>query len=147
VLKKKFSRKQNHKRGVGISVNRMAEESIRLQVKILASEQREAAARARADATEQRAEAAKQGAQVLEGHVSIVIETNAQLQQEQQAQRDELSSLRQTQSGEVSRLVREQLDQQMGDFIAYILVLCSLHQTHNMWNYIADLCGHHHVAL
>jgi len=56
-----------------------------------------------------------------------VVETNAQLQQEQQAQRDELSflsdeliSLRQTQSGEVSRLVMRELDQQMGNLIARI---------------------------
>jgi hypothetical protein len=56
----------------------------------------------------------------LEGQVSTVVETNAQLQEEQQLQRDELSSLRQTQSGEVARLVREQLDQQMADFFARI---------------------------
>ena len=49
-----------------------------------------------------------------------MVETNAQLQEEQQLQRDELSSLRQTQSGEVARLVREQLDQQMTDFFAHI---------------------------
>ena len=49
-----------------------------------------------------------------------MVETNAQLQEEQQLQRDELSSLRQTQSGEVARLVRQQLDQQMTDFFAHI---------------------------
>ena len=49
-----------------------------------------------------------------------MVETNAQLQEEQQLQRDELSSLRQTKSGEVARLVREQLDQQMVDFFARI---------------------------
>ena len=49
-----------------------------------------------------------------------MVEINAQLQEEQQLQRDELSSLRQTQSGEVARLVREQLDQQMADFFARI---------------------------
>jgi len=49
-----------------------------------------------------------------------VVETNAQLQEEQQSQRDEMSSLRQTQSGEVARLVREQLDHQMAALIARI---------------------------
>ena len=49
-----------------------------------------------------------------------MVETNAQLQAEQQFQSDELSSLRQTQSGEVARLVREQLDHQMADFFAHI---------------------------
>ena len=49
-----------------------------------------------------------------------MVETNAQLQAEQQFQSDELSSLRQTKSGEVARLVREQLDQQMVDFFAHI---------------------------
>ena len=98
----------------------MAEERIRLQAQIEASEQREAATRAPADATEQRAEAAEQWAQALEGQVSTVVETNAQLQEEQQSQRDELSSLRQAQSGEVARLVREQLDHQMAALIARI---------------------------
>jgi len=116
-----LGRKPNHSRGVGIrAVNRVAEERIRLQAQIEASEQREAAARARADAAEQRAEAAEQRAQALEGQVSTVVETNAQLQAEQQFQRDELSSLRQTQSGEVARLVKEQLDRQMADFFAHI---------------------------
>ena len=80
--------------------------------------------------------------QVLEGQVSTVVETNAQLQQEQQAQRDELSflsdeliSLRQTQSGE------NLINKWVTLLHAYILVLCSLHQTHNMWNYNSDLCG------
>ena len=91
----------------------MAEERIRLQAQIEASEQREAAAQARADAAEQRAEAAEQWAQALESQVSTVVETNAQLQEEQQSQHDEMSSLRQAQSGEVARLVREQLDHQM----------------------------------
>jgi hypothetical protein len=73
-----LGRKPNHSRGVGIrAVNRVAEERIRLQAQIEASEQREAAARARADAAEQRAQA-------LEGQVSTVVETNAQLQEEQQ---------------------------------------------------------------
>ena len=123
-----LGRKPNHSRGVGIrAVNRVAEERIRLQVQIEASEQREAAARARADAAEQhaeaieqRAEATEQRAQALEGQVSTVVETNAQLQEEQQSQRDELSSLRQAQSGEVARLVREQLDHQMAALIARI---------------------------
>ena len=116
-----LGRKPNHSRGVGIrAVNRVAEERIRLQVQIEASEQREAAARARADAAEQRAEAAEQRAQALEGQVSTVVETNAQLQEEQQSQRDELSSLRQAQSGEVACLVREQLDHQMAELIAGI---------------------------
>jgi hypothetical protein len=56
----------------------------------------------------------------LEGQVSTVVETNAQLQEEQQLQRDELSSLCQTQSGEVTRLVRKQLDHQMADFFVRI---------------------------
>jgi hypothetical protein len=60
-----------------------------LQAQIEASEQREAAARARADAAEQRA-------QDLEGQVSTVVETNARLQEEQQFQRNELGSLHQT---------------------------------------------------
>jgi len=116
-----LGRKPNHSRGVGIrAVNRVAEERIRLQVQIEASEQREAAARARADAAEQRAEAAEQRAQALESQVSTVVKTNAQLQEEQQSQRDEMSSLRQTQSGEVARLVREQLDHQMAALIARI---------------------------
>jgi len=116
-----LGRKPNHSRGVGIrAVNRVAEERIRLQVQIEASEQREAAARARADAAEQRAEATEQRAQALEGQVSTVVETNAQLQEEQQSQRDEMSSLRQAQSGEVARLVREQLDHQMAALIARI---------------------------
>ena len=49
-----------------------------------------------------------------------MVETNAQLQEEQQSQRDEMSSLRQAQSGEVARLVREQLDHQMAALIARI---------------------------
>jgi hypothetical protein len=60
-----------------------------LQAQIEASERREAAARARADAAEQRA-------QDLEGQVSTVVETNARLQEEQQFQRNELGSLHQT---------------------------------------------------
>jgi len=56
----------------------------------------------------------------LEGQVSTVVETNAQLQEEQQSQCDEMSSLRQAQSGEVARLVREQLDHQMAELIARI---------------------------
>ena len=56
-----LGRKPNHSRGVGIrSVNRVAEERIRLQTQIEASEQREAVAQARADAAEQRAKAAEQ---------------------------------------------------------------------------------------
>ncbi|CAD6250003.1 unnamed protein product [Miscanthus lutarioriparius] len=74
----------------------------------------------RADAAEQRVEAAEQRAQALEGQVSTVVETNAHLQKEQQSQRDELSSLHQAQSGEVARLVREQLDHQMVELIARI---------------------------
>jgi hypothetical protein len=58
-----------------------------MQAQVEASKQREAAAQARADAAEQRAQA-------LEGQVSTVVETNAQLQEEQQSQHDELSSLR-----------------------------------------------------
>jgi hypothetical protein len=116
-----LGRKPKHSRGVGIhAVNRVVEERIRLQAQIKASEQREAAARERADAAEQYAEAAEQRAQALESQVSTVVETNAQLQEEQQLQRDELSYLLQTQSGEVARLVREQLDQQMVDFFARI---------------------------
>jgi len=42
-----------------------------------------------------------------------VVKTNTQLQEEQQSQRDVLSSLHQAQSGEVAHLVREQLDHQM----------------------------------
>jgi hypothetical protein len=91
-----------------------------LQAQIEASEQREAAARARVDAAEQHAEAAEQRAQALEGQVSTVVETNAQLQEEQQLQRDELSTLCQTQSGEVTHLVRKQLDRQMADFFVCI---------------------------
>ena len=49
-----------------------------------------------------------------------MVETNAQLQEELQSQRDELSSLRQAQSGEVAHLVREQLDHQMAELIAGI---------------------------
>jgi hypothetical protein len=83
-----LGRKPNHSRGVGIhAVNRVAEERIRMQAQVEASKQREAAAQARADAAEQRAQA-------LEGQVSTVVETNAQLQEEQQSQHDELSSLR-----------------------------------------------------
>ncbi|XP_021302308.1 uncharacterized protein LOC110429892 isoform X2 [Sorghum bicolor] len=116
-----LGRKPNHSRGVGIrAVNKVAEERMRLQAQVEASEQREAAARARADAAEQRAEAAEQRAQALEGQVSTVVETNAQLQEEQQSHRDALSSLRQAQSGEVARLVREQLDQQMAELVARI---------------------------
>ncbi|CAD6238312.1 unnamed protein product [Miscanthus lutarioriparius] len=111
----------NHSRCVGIRVvNRVAEERIRLQAQIEASEQHEATARARADAAEQRVEAAEQQAQALEGQVSVVVETNAQLQEEQQSQRDELSSLCQAQSGEVARLVREQLDHQMAELFERI---------------------------
>ncbi|KAG0537756.1 hypothetical protein BDA96_03G175400 [Sorghum bicolor] len=116
-----LGRKPNHSRGVGIrAVNKVAEERMRLQAQVEASEQREAAARARADAAEQRAKAAEQRAQALEGQVSTVVETNAQLQEEQQSHRDALSSLRQAQSGEVARLVREQLDQQMAELVARI---------------------------
>ncbi|CAD6253918.1 unnamed protein product [Miscanthus lutarioriparius] len=106
--------KAKHSCGVGIhAVNRVVEERIKLQEQIEASEQREAAARARADAAEQRARA-------LEGQVSMMVKTNAQLQEEQQFQCDELSSLREAQSGEVARLVREQLDHQMAELIARI---------------------------
>ncbi|CAD6253926.1 unnamed protein product [Miscanthus lutarioriparius] len=106
--------KAKHSCGVGIhAVNRVVEERIKLQEQIEASEQREAAARARADAAEQRARA-------LEGQVSMMVKTNAQLQEEQQSQCDELSSLREAQSGEVARLVREQLDHQMAELIARI---------------------------
>jgi len=116
-----LGRKPNHSGGVGIrAVNRLAEERIRLQAQIEASEQCEATARARADATKQRAEAAEQRAQALESQVSTVVETNAQLQEEQESQRDELSSLCQAHSGEVARLVREQLDHQMAELIARI---------------------------
>jgi len=116
-----LGRKPNHSRGVGIrSVNRVAEERIKLQAQIEASEQREAAAQARADAAEQRAETADQQAQALEDQVSTVVETNAHLQEEQQSQRDELTPLCQAQSGEVARLVREQLDNQMAELIAHI---------------------------
>ena len=109
-----LGRKPNHSRGVGIrTVKWLVEERIRLQAQIEASEHREAAARARADAAEQHAEATEQRAQDLEIQVSTMVETNAQLQEEQQSQRDELSSLRQAQSGEVACLVREQLDHQM----------------------------------
>ncbi|CAD6226953.1 unnamed protein product [Miscanthus lutarioriparius] len=56
-----LGRKPNNSRGVGIRAgNRLAEERIRLQAQIEASEQREAAARERADAAEQCAEAAEQ---------------------------------------------------------------------------------------
>ena len=59
-----LGQKPNHSRGVGIrAVNRVAEERIRLQAQVEASEQLEAAAWARADAAEQRAEAAEQRAQ------------------------------------------------------------------------------------
>jgi hypothetical protein len=87
-----LGRKPNHSRGVGIrAVNRVAKERIRLQAQVEACKQREAADQARADAIEQHAEAAEQRAQALEGQVSTVVETNAQLQEEQQSQRDELS--------------------------------------------------------
>ena len=77
-----LGRKPNHSRGVGIrAVNRVAQERIRLQAQIEASEQREATARARADAAEQRAEAAEQRAQALEGQVSTVVKTNAHLKE------------------------------------------------------------------
>jgi hypothetical protein len=56
----------------------------------------------------------------LEGQVSTVVETNAQLQEEHQSQRYELSSLCQAQSGEVARLVREQLDHQMAQLFERI---------------------------
>ena len=49
-----------------------------------------------------------------------MVEINAQLQEKHLSQRDELSSLRRTQSEEVARLAREQLDQQMADFFAHI---------------------------
>ena len=53
-----LGRKPNHSRGVCIrAVNRVAEERIRLQAQIEASEQREAAVQAHADAAEKRAEA------------------------------------------------------------------------------------------
>ncbi|CAD6221022.1 unnamed protein product [Miscanthus lutarioriparius] len=116
-----LGRKPNHSCGASIrSVNQVAEERIRLQVQIEASEQREATAQARADAAEQRVEAVEQQAQALEGQVSTVVETNAHLQEEQQSQRDELTPLRQAQSGEVVRLVREQLDNQMAELITRI---------------------------
>ena len=50
----------------------------------------------------------------------MVVETNAHLQEEQQSQRNELTPLSQAQSGEVARLVREQLDNQMAELIAHI---------------------------
>jgi len=56
----------------------------------------------------------------------MVVKTNTQLQEEKQFQRDELSSLGQTQSGEVARLVREQHDHQMADFFAHIHSCASL---------------------
>ena len=55
------SRKPKHSRGVVFrAVNRVAEERIRLQAQIEASEQCEDAAQAHADAAKQRAEAAEQ---------------------------------------------------------------------------------------
>ena len=55
------SRKPKHSRGVVFrAVNRVAEERIRLQAQIKASEQREDGAQAHADAAMQRAEAAEQ---------------------------------------------------------------------------------------
>ena len=50
----------------------------------------------------------------------MVVETNEHLQEEQQSQRDELTPLRQAQSGEVARLAREQLDNQMAELIVRI---------------------------
>ena len=50
----------------------------------------------------------------------MVVETNAHLQEEQQSQRNELTPLSQAQSGEVVRLVREQLDNQLAELIARI---------------------------
>ena len=116
-----LGRKPNHSRGVGIrAVNRVGEERIKLREQIEASDQRAAAAQERAEATEQRAQAAEQRAQVMEAQVCTMVQSNAQLQEEQQSQRDELNSLRDTQSGEVARLVRQQLDQQMADFLTRI---------------------------
>ncbi|KAL6629278.1 hypothetical protein ACP70R_029043 [Stipagrostis hirtigluma subsp. patula] len=112
-----LGRKPNHSRGVGIhAVNRVAEERIRLQAEIEAAEQRAADAQARAEAADQRAEAAEQRAQVMEGQLATMVESNAQMQEEQQSQRVELNSIRDTQNGEVARLVKQQLDQHMALF-------------------------------
>ncbi|XP_062184607.1 uncharacterized protein LOC133888401 [Phragmites australis] len=116
-----LGRKPNHSRGVGIrAVNRVGEEMIKLREQIEALDQRAAAAQERAEVAEQRAQAAEQCAQVMEAQVCAMVQSNAQLQEEQQSQRDELNSLRDTQSGEVARLVRQQLDQQMADFLTRI---------------------------
>jgi len=116
--------KSNHSFGVGICAvnNQVAEERIRLQAHIEASEQHEATAWACADAAKQHAEAAGQRAQALEGQVLTVVETNAQLQEEQQSQLYELSSLRQIQTWE-NNLINKWLN----SMDSFILVLRSLH--------------------
>uniref|UniRef100_A0A0A8XVE5 Uncharacterized protein n=1 Tax=Arundo donax TaxID=35708 RepID=A0A0A8XVE5_ARUDO len=120
-----LGRKPNHSRGVGIpAVNQVGEERIRFREQIEASDQRAAAAHARAKAAEQHAVAAEQRAQAMESQVSTMVQTNAQLQEEQQSQRAELNSLRDTQSGEVASLVREQLDQHMTAFSTHKLWWC-----------------------
>uniref|UniRef100_A0A0A9CZ80 Uncharacterized protein n=1 Tax=Arundo donax TaxID=35708 RepID=A0A0A9CZ80_ARUDO len=113
-----LGRKANHSRGVGIpAVNRVAEERIRLQAQIQASEQRAAEAQARIEAAEQRAQA-------MEGQVSIVVQSNAQLQEEQQSQHDEMNSLWDTQrsvedqNAQVECLVKEKLDEHMAAYFA-----------------------------
>ncbi|RCV39974.1 hypothetical protein SETIT_9G014500v2, partial [Setaria italica] len=93
---------------LGRKPNHIHMKRIRLQAQMEASEQREAAARARADAAEQRAQA-------LEGQVSTVVETNTQLQEEQQSQRDELSSFSHINCGDqlvtiVTKIVRTNID-------------------------------------
>lgn len=92
----------------------MAEERLRLLAQVEAAEKHAATAQERVDAAEQRAVA-------MEDQVRKLDETNAQLQVEQQSQRDELNSQRRTVEGQatdVERMVQQKLDEQMAIYFS-----------------------------
>lgn len=110
-----LGKKANHSRGMGLrAINRVAEERVRLLAQVEAAEKHAATAQERVDAAEQRAVA-------MEDQVRKLDETNAQLQVEQQSQRDELNSQRRTVEGQatdVERMVQQKLDEQMAIYFS-----------------------------
>ncbi|EAY90651.1 hypothetical protein OsI_12254 [Oryza sativa Indica Group] len=110
-----LGKKANHSRGMGLrAINRVAEERLRLLAQVEAAEKHAATAQERVDAAEQRAVA-------MEDQVRKLDETNAQLQVEQQSQRDELNSQRRTVEGQatdVERMVQQKLDEQMAIYFS-----------------------------
>lgn len=96
------------------AINGVAEERLRLLAQVEAAEKHAAA-------TQERADAAKQRAVAMEDQVRKLDETNAQLQVEQQSQRDELNSQGRTVEGQatdVERMVQQKLDEQMAIYFS-----------------------------